>query len=295
MTLKQRTVGVKLAWGLGALSTLILVLAGTGLWVGRVIEHDVDLLADESHQLDLACKVKVALDEMQSNERLMILAGLSQDRALHDQAATTIEQELAAISARIEELGAIAQGEDAAAVATLRRELAEWRHGHEEAARDTCRRQLRGFAVVADEVRSLAQRSAQAARDTAALIEVAVEKTGEGTVRVNEVATAFSSITDSVTKVRGLVEQVSTASRQQSQGIDQIAQAVSQMEKVTQTTAATAEESAAASEELDAQAQTARAVAAELEKMVGRAERGRVRAAPAPSRAAVRTHLQRAA
>ena len=75
--------------GLGAPSTLILVLAGTGLWAGRVIEHDVDLVVDESHQLDLACKVEVAFEEMQSNERLMILAGLSQDRALHDQAATT--------------------------------------------------------------------------------------------------------------------------------------------------------------------------------------------------------------
>jgi hypothetical protein len=69
--------------------------------------------------------------------------------------------------------------------------------------------------------------------------------------------------------VKGLVDEVSLASRQQSQGIDQVAQAVAQMEKVTQTTAATAEESAAASEELSAQAETAMDVVRQLETLVG--------------------------
>jgi hypothetical protein len=126
-----------------------------------------------------------------------------------------------------------------------------------------------GFAVVADEVRSLAQRSAQAARDTAVLIEQSIQRAQGGNARVEQVAAAIAGITESVTKVKGLVDQVSQASRQQSQGIDQVSQAISQMEKVTQTTAATAEESAAASEELTAQAQGSMQVVTRLEELVG--------------------------
>ncbi|MEP7305664.1 MAG: methyl-accepting chemotaxis protein [Acidobacteriota bacterium] len=134
-----------------------------------------------------------------------------------------------------------------------------------------------GFAVVADEVRNLAQRSAQAAKDTAGLIEESILRSQEGAGNVAEVATAIGAITDSVAKVRGIVDEVREASQQQTQGIDQVAQAIAQMEKVTQTTAATAEESAAASEELNAQAETAMAVVRRLETLVG----GQASAAPA--------------
>jgi methyl-accepting chemotaxis protein/methyl-accepting chemotaxis protein-1 (serine sensor receptor) len=126
-----------------------------------------------------------------------------------------------------------------------------------------------GFAVVADEVRNLAQRSAQAARDTAGLIEESVARSQEGSGKVTVVADSIRSITDAVSKARGLVDEVSVASRQQAQGIDQVTQAIAQMEKVTQGTAATAEESAAASEELSAQADTALHIVGTLEGMVG--------------------------
>jgi ABC-type transporter Mla subunit MlaD len=79
-----------------------------------------------------------------------------------------------------------------------------------------------------------------------------------------------------VVKVKGLVDEVSVASRQQAQGIDQVSQAIAQMEKVTQATAATAEESAAASEELNAQAETSMAVVGRLEALVGGAGRHEV-------------------
>jgi len=126
-----------------------------------------------------------------------------------------------------------------------------------------------GFAVVADEVRNLAQRSAQAAKDTAALIEESISRAGEGSQKVEQVSGSIQSITGSVSKVKALVDEVSVASRQQAQGIDQVSQAVAQMEKVTQSTAATAEESAAASEELNAQAETSMGIVAELQQMVG--------------------------
>ncbi|MEW6321012.1 MAG: methyl-accepting chemotaxis protein [Acidobacteriota bacterium] len=126
-----------------------------------------------------------------------------------------------------------------------------------------------GFAVVADEVRTLAQRSAQAAKDTAALIEESIVRSAEGAKRVQQVAGTIRGITDAVGEVKDLVEQVSVASRQQAQGIDQVSQAVAEMERVTQSTAATAEESAAASEQLGAQAAAAMEVVYRLQALVG--------------------------
>jgi methyl-accepting chemotaxis protein len=126
-----------------------------------------------------------------------------------------------------------------------------------------------GFAVVAGEVRSLAQRSAQAAKDTAILLEESIARSQEGTGRVGQVAHSISSITDDVQRVKGMVEEVRQASGQQAQGIDQVTQTLAQMESITQTTAATAEESAAASEELNAQAETSMAVVRRLEALVG--------------------------
>jgi methyl-accepting chemotaxis protein len=126
-----------------------------------------------------------------------------------------------------------------------------------------------GFAVVADEVRNLAQRSAQAAKDTTGLIEESITRSQEGAQRVEQVATAIATITTSVVQVRGIVQQVREASHQQTQGIDQVSQAIAQMEKVTQTTAATAEESAAASEQLNAQAEESMTVVRKLGVIVG--------------------------
>ena len=145
-----------------------------------------------------------------------------------------------------------------------------------------------GFAVVADEVRSLAQRSAQAARDTAVLIEESIVKSRSGGTKVEQVAAAIVGITTSVNRVKGLIDEVSEASVQQTQGIDQVASALSQMEKVTQGTAATAEESAAASEELSAQANGTMEVVHELRTLVG-ASRASAGPAPAAPRRASRT------
>jgi methyl-accepting chemotaxis protein/methyl-accepting chemotaxis protein-1 (serine sensor receptor) len=126
-----------------------------------------------------------------------------------------------------------------------------------------------GFAVVADEVRNLAQRSAQAAKDTAGLIEEAMTSANEGSRKVEQAAGGFAAITERVTDVKGLVDKVSDASNHQALGIDQVLQSIRQMERVTQTTAATAEESAAACEQLNAQADVTMRVVQRLETMVG--------------------------
>jgi methyl-accepting chemotaxis protein len=126
-----------------------------------------------------------------------------------------------------------------------------------------------GFAVVADEVRNLAQRSAQAAKDTAVLIEESIARSGEGAVRVEQVAAAIEAITTSVQQVKGIVQEVREASQQQTQGIDQVSQAIAQMEKVTQTTAATAEQSAVASEDLNTQAAASMTVVRRLGALLG--------------------------
>ena len=125
-----------------------------------------------------------------------------------------------------------------------------------------------GFAVVADEVRSLAQRSAQAAKETAEKIEDSIRKSANGVELSGKVTESLGQIVGKARQVDELVAEIATASREQSQGIDQVNTAVTQMDKVTQTNAASAEESASASEELNAQAATLRELVGELQKMV---------------------------
>ncbi len=126
-----------------------------------------------------------------------------------------------------------------------------------------------GFAVVADEVRNLAQRSAQAAKDTAALIEDSISKSEQGGKKLGEVAGSIQGITEGAGKVKTLVDEVEASSKEQAQGIEQISKAIAQMDTVTQRTAANAEESASASEELNAQSQALMAVVERLQALVG--------------------------
>ena len=111
-----------------------------------------------------------------------------------------------------------------------------------------------GFAVVADEVRNLAQRCAQAAKDTAVLIEESIARSNDGKAKVDQVAEAIRDITEDAARVQKLVDEVNLGSREQSAGIAQIAKAIGQIEQVTQSTAAHAEESVAACDMLSSQA-----------------------------------------
>jgi len=111
-----------------------------------------------------------------------------------------------------------------------------------------------GFAVVADEVRNLAMRAADAAKDTAEMIEGTVKKVNEGSELVAQTNEAFGQVSESAEKVGSLVSEISEASKEQSGGIEQVNTAISEMDKVVQQNAANAEESASASEEMNAQA-----------------------------------------
>lgn len=113
-----------------------------------------------------------------------------------------------------------------------------------------------GFAVVAEEVRNLAMRSAEAAKNTANLIEGTVTKVRDGSTLVKKTNEAFTQVASSSAKVGELVGEIAAASKEQSSGIEQVNIAVSEMDKVIQQNAANAEESASASEEMNAQAET---------------------------------------
>ncbi len=126
-----------------------------------------------------------------------------------------------------------------------------------------------GFAVVAGGVRSLAQRAAQAAKETSAKIEGAIANTAQGVADSTKVAERLQEIVAKVRQVDELVADVAAASKEQTQGIEQVNRAVTQMDSVTQSNAASAEESASAAEELNAQAESLRDAVSQLVAMVG--------------------------
>ncbi len=125
-----------------------------------------------------------------------------------------------------------------------------------------------GFAVVADEVRNLAQRSAQAAKETSAKIEGALSKIGQGVEISSKVSHALQEIVARIRQVDELVAQVAAASSEQNQGIQQVSVAVSQMDKVTQANAASAQESAHAATDLQSHATTSKKAVSDLMALV---------------------------
>ena len=125
-----------------------------------------------------------------------------------------------------------------------------------------------GFAVVAEEVRNLAQRSAQAAHDTALMIEGSVAKSHQGVVITTEVSKSFGEIQTRVRQLDQLVSEIARASSEQQLGINQINTAVSDMDKVTQQNAAAAEESASAAMQLNTQSVALKETVADLARLI---------------------------
>jgi methyl-accepting chemotaxis protein len=141
----------------------------------------------------------------------------------------------------------------------------------------------KGFAVVAEEVRNLAQRSADSAKNTAALIEESQRNAGHGVAVSEEVEGLLKQVT-------ALIAKVSSASGEQSKGIEQVSNAVTLMDKATQANAANAEETASASEELNAQARELNEQVNVLLAILEGETRGRATAAAAPIQPGARPH-----
>jgi uncharacterized phage infection (PIP) family protein YhgE len=115
--------------------------------------------------------------------------------------------------------------------------------------------QGRGFAVVAGEVRSLAQRSAEAAKEIKGLITDSVDRVSQGSTLASQAGETMAEVVSSIRRVTDLMGEINTASAEQSRGVAQVSEAVTQMDQVTQQNAALVEESAGASESLRTQAQ----------------------------------------
>jgi methyl-accepting chemotaxis protein len=126
-----------------------------------------------------------------------------------------------------------------------------------------------GFAVVADEVKSLAGRSADAATETANIIEESIKQVNNGSDIAEKASEAFGDILERINKTSNLIGEISISAKEQSQGMNQIASAMGQIDQVTQQNAATSEEAAAAAEELNAQAVSMKDTVDIVGRMVG--------------------------
>jgi len=135
-----------------------------------------------------------------------------------------------------------------------------------------------GFAVVADEVRNLAQRCAEAARNTTTLIEESIQKTKAGKTKLDQVADTIRTVTVASGEVKVLVDEIQAASEEQARGMKQVSGALMQMEQVTQRNAAGAEETASSAQVLASQSGALEGI---IGRLVGMVEgQGSVRLAP---------------
>ncbi len=125
-----------------------------------------------------------------------------------------------------------------------------------------------GFAVVADEVKNLANRSAASAKETAAMIKTALQKTQEGQELTNQLAEIFKDITLNSKKSNEMTLEVETASRQQDEGISQVNTAIVQLDTVVQQNAAASEETASSAEELQTQVESLNEIVTKLSILV---------------------------
>ncbi|MHB1224431.1 MAG: methyl-accepting chemotaxis protein [Gemmatimonadaceae bacterium] len=243
-------------------------------------------------------EVSSSLQELTSRTRQN--AGNAQTaRSLADEARTSAETGTASMGRLQDAMGRIKQSSDATAkiVKTIDEIAFQTNLLALNAAVEAARagEAGRGFAVVAEEVRALALRSAEAAKNTAALIEEAVQNAEGGVVINSEVLRQLGDINSRISKVREVMGEIAGASEEQSSGVEQITIAVEQMNGVTQQVAANSQESAATAQQLAGQADMLRQTLAGFciseegasepaQRPSGHAPQRQQAAAPAPAR-----------
>lgn len=223
------------------------IAAGNGDLSSRTEEQAASLEETAASMEELASTVKQNADNArQANQ----LAASASEIALRGGAAVTAVvgtmQDISASSNKISDIVSVIDG-----IAFQTNILAL--NAAVEAAR--AGEQGKGFAVVAGEVRSLAQRSAQAAREVKALIEDSVGKVGAGARQAEGAGATMREIVTAVQHVTDIMGEIAAASHEQASGIDQVNRAVAQMDEVTQQNAALVEEAAAAAGSMQDQAQ----------------------------------------
>jgi methyl-accepting chemotaxis protein len=223
------------------------IAAGNTDLSGRTEQQAASLQETASSMEQLTSTVKASADNARQANQLAAAASTAAERggAAVGAVVATMER-ISESSRRIAEIIGVIDG-----IAFQTNILAL--NAAVEAAR--AGEQGRGFAVVASEVRSLAQRSAEAAKEIKTLISQSAERVDEGSRQVADAGTTITDVVQQVRKVTDLIGEISSAAVEQSSGISQVNTAVSQMDQVTQQNAALVEESAAAAHSLEQQAQ----------------------------------------
>ncbi len=243
----------------------------------QIANASVSLAEQSSEQAAAVQETSASLQQMTANVRTTTAAS-DRCQELMRSAETTVTEGLQTMQEMVAAIGNIKNSADQTAkiVGTIDEIAFQTNLLALNAAVEAARagEAGKGFAVVAEEVRNLAQRAADAAKETSALIEDSVTHSERGVSMTEQTRLAFERTADNARQVGEQVEGIAGAAREQADGIDQINKAVVQLDQTTQNAAANAEESASAAEELNAQAAQLQAVVSRLHGLVsGQADR----------------------